>query len=97
MAASQGNLEICNTIKRIDSTMKSCEKKDDDVDFVPAQAKILLNALSKTGLAKDTKLELAKMARKVWERWKVDLDDLEFAVIERVLAKMARRKYIWRA
>lgn len=78
IAASQDNMEISRAVKIIDSAMKDSEKKGDDVDVVPEQAKNLLNALSKSGLKKGTKLELATMARKVWEGWKVNLVDIEF-------------------
>jgi len=78
IAASQDNMEMSRAVEKIDNAMNKSAKTGDDVDVVPVQAKNLLNALSKSGLMKDTKLELAKMARKVWEGWKVNLKDVEF-------------------
>lgn len=87
IVASQDEPEISKVVGNIDTALYSNEspkgsllgKKYDDVDVLPKQAKELLDALSKSGLETGTKLELSKMARKVWEGWKVNPLGIEFA------------------
>lgn len=39
----------------------------------------MLNALSKSGLPKETQYKFSEAARKVWKGWQVNLSDIEFA------------------
>lgn len=49
-----------------------------DVDIVPEQARNLLNALSRSGVPNNRKIELVEKARRIWVGWKVNFDDIEF-------------------
>lgn len=71
---------VAKVMEKMDVTLQDDRKSNacEDVDVIPKHARNLLNALSRSGLSADEKMILAKMSKRVWEGWKVNMKDVEF-------------------
>lgn len=49
-----------------------------NVTFMPPRVRQLLNTLSKSGISDEKKREFTVTALKLWDGWKVNLNDIEF-------------------
>lgn len=63
-------------MQTIYSSLHESSEKGGGVDVAPLETRKLLHALSKSGIPHLTKLQLSDMSRKVWEDWKVNIDDI---------------------
>lgn len=64
---SQDDSEISCVLEAIDVASGGSAKNDDEADRIPQEARIHLNALSRSGRPADQRTEFASLAGQVWE------------------------------